>query len=69
MENSVTKVKKSRTARISKSAGIPKRISELEILRRAYEIYLETGVPYASEIEGLFEDGRDSGDYTELKSS
>jgi hypothetical protein len=60
MENLFSKVKKSRVVRTTKSAGIRKGISELEILRRAYEIYMETGVPYASEIEGLYEIDKDS---------
>ena len=55
MENSFTQVKKSRVSRKAKAAVMIKRITELEILRRAYEIYMETGVPYATEIEGLFE--------------
>jgi hypothetical protein len=35
MENSLTKVKKSRVSGKSKTTGIIKRITELEILRRA----------------------------------
>ena len=69
MENSFSKVKKNKVSRKTKTAGIIKKITELEILRRAYEIYMETGVPYATEIEGLYEAERDPGNSADLKSA
>jgi hypothetical protein len=67
MENLITKTKRRRVSRTTTGTGMKKKVTELEILRRAYEIYMETGVPYASEIEGLTEEDTDSGKYTDFK--
>jgi hypothetical protein len=51
----ISRIKKSDKVATTKSHTTINGFTELEILRRAYEIYMETGVPYASEMEGLFE--------------
>jgi hypothetical protein len=59
MENSITKTKKSTVEKKSKSTGSRKRITEVDILRKAYEIYMENSDLSAKSIDDLFRDGRE----------
>jgi hypothetical protein len=68
MKKLISRIKKSDKVATTKSHRTIKGFTELEILRRAYEIYMETGVPYASEMEGLFEVEGGSADSSYLNS-
>jgi hypothetical protein len=69
MENSITKAKKSRHVRTSKSIDTRKRITEVDILRKAYEIYIENSDFSSNEIDHLFRIERELGESHNLGSS
>lgn len=59
MENSITKTKKRMVEKKLKSTGPIKRITEVDILRKAYELYIENSDLSAKGIDDLFRDGRE----------
>jgi hypothetical protein len=69
MENSSIKARMSVGAWSSKSIGLGKRIAEVDILRKAYEIYMENGNPFSNEMDDLFRDENETGEPENLKSS
>jgi tripartite-type tricarboxylate transporter receptor subunit TctC len=54
MENSIVKTAKSREIRSAKSRKAQKMISDEDIRRRAYEIYLENGDSFPDELDDWF---------------
>ena len=69
MENSVIKAKMYMGLWTSKSISLGKKIAEVDILRKAYEIYMENGNPFSNEIDDLFSDENETGEPENLKSS
>jgi hypothetical protein len=69
MENSVIKAKMNMGLWTSKPISLGKKIAEVDILRRAYEIYMENGNTFSNEIDELFRDEIETGKPENLKSS
>lgn len=69
MENSVIKAKMNVGLWTSKSISLGKKIDEVDILRKAYEIYIENSNPFSNEMDDLFRDENETGEPENLKSS